>query len=760
MIVSHKDPGNSFMQKNITHKLYCCLLLCIIPSITNAEAIVLKSGKVLYGKVVEKTDQSVKIDVFESGGVVDVLPEEIDTIKPDEENNYPTHFKDVFSSNPEVSRLIKVMFTQLPGYTKELVYTPEDARWPFLYYYRNKDSQHLIDYLNAILNKADVLDDGPQAAYYARFLAVALKDNPSLVKQVRSLQASVTPSQQNWLDAIIVSTQITEVLQANQEAHVDLLWADYRATGDVEFIRKIIAGLSVEEKAETAALLNRIETSLIFNTLSDIDIKDILIKERDSADALPKERLDAIVFIIDSLIDISATYQHRGYNYARLDNSTAAFASYEIALRICPDYGIVLNNLANLYKRVEANKEKSLNFAKAALYNSPGNAGFAYNLGIYYFTNNQLDEAIDYYKKAIDNQPNKPEYNHAIARAYQDKGDSSNAVKYFQNYITLAPHGEHEQLVRDYLNAHAPAAVLVNATDDPNVMLQQGLYDELEKYLEDVLQKNEKDENGYNKLAMIIAELIKPKAMGVMLGERLPLMEKWIQAKPEAHFANVVLGAFYIDYAWEARGKGFANTVVKEGYDLFKERLIKSKEYLTKAYDLNISDPSAPTFMVVLARGLGFEFDEMEMWFQRAIKANVNWYKAYSAKLTYLMPKWHGSMEQMFAFARDTADHAEAQGIMPVILAEAHWEMLWQDDSRLYFKKDPVAWKETKQAYEKILHDFQQANYHRNKFAWAASFAGDSETGRQLFNTIGDAWDPTVWKNKAHFEEKRRSMLP
>ena len=122
------------------------------------------------------------------------------------------------------------------------------------------------------------------------------------------------------------------------------------------------------------------------------------------------------------------------------------------------------------------------------------------------------------------------------------------------------------------------------------------------------------------------------------------------------------------------------------------------------------------------------------------------------------MPKWYGSREQMFVFARESAKKAPPKTVIPQILAEAHQEMYYRDDTREYYKKDPVAWKETKEVYERVLKDFPDANLHRNNFVLAAYRAGDFETARALFQRIGDRWDPEVWGNKKYFYEARKEV--
>lgn len=729
-------------------KYFLLCLLMFIPVSVNAEVVILKSGKALEGRVIENTEQAIKIDVLDTGGMVILSPEEVEMIKPDSASVCPVLLTRLLALNEELRRAFSLMFSKaLP------LVTPDSAQWPPMYYYRNKDSDNLIVYVSALLQDPLFLANSQQVAYFARFFSAALHEDPKKIDQILSFKNTVGEAEAEWLDLVSAGARNFEILQPDTADNIELLWADFMATGDSEVVKRILTVLALPPGGENTALINKAEISLFLNSLKNNDIEDIVKKEGNFTGEVAKQRIEAVFFLVDMLRDSAEVFQHRGYNYEKLKQDNEAFASYYAALCICPGYTSVLNNLGNLYKSAKKDKQKSFLYIKSALYCDPDNPIYAYNLGIHFFENGQNDEAIKYYSRALEYKPNKPEYNHAIARAYQEKGDAGNAVKYFKQYLFLSPHGEHEHLVKAYLES--VQAVTFNAVEDIDAMLKSRDYDELESSLESLFGRSERDENGLSIFSNEIDQLVKPQAMGVSLEERLNIMDRWIEARPNSHFANLVLGVFYIDYAWEARGAGFRSTVIEGGKDLFIQRLLEAYKYLAKAYELNPLDAITSTSILRVAIGLSFDFDEMEEWFQRAIKSDPNEYKAYSNKLKYLMPKWHGSYEQMFAFARDSAKKAPPGTLIPIILAEAHWEMHWRDDTGLYFKDNSDSWSEVKEVYERILRYFPGADYHRNKFALAAYYANDFTTARYLFASIGDKWNPEVWKDVKSFERIR-----
>ena len=56
----------------------------------------------------------------------------------------------------------------------------------------------------------------------------------------------------------------------------------------------------------------------------------------------------------------------------------------------------------------------------------------AYNQGIQAQQNNNLDQAITLYQKAIAESPNESAYPYALGTAYQAKGDMDNAISSYE----------------------------------------------------------------------------------------------------------------------------------------------------------------------------------------------------------------------------------------------------------------------------------------------------------------------------------------
>ena len=172
---------------------------------------------------------------------------------------------------------------------------------------------------------------------------------------------------------------------------------------------------------------------------------------------------------------------------------------------------------------------------------------------------------------------------------------------------------------------------------------------------------------------------------------------------PTLHFLKAEA---LIQHAWSARGGGYANTVKPEQWKLFGERLEVAAQSVDSSWRLFPSDGRFPWKMIIIEMGQGQGRPRMEMWFRRAMKADTNNYDACAAKLLYLEPKWHGSVEDMLEFGRQCVASTNWGGAIPTILVDAHFvignKYTEPEKRAAYWKRDEV-WADIKPAYEKVF---------------------------------------------------------
>jgi hypothetical protein len=216
---------------------------------------------------------------------------------------------------------------------------------------------------------------------------------------------------------------------------------------------------------------------------------------------------------------------------------------------------------------------------------------------------------------------------------------------------------------------------------------------------------------------------------------------------PESFVRPALQGSFYVTYAWNARGKGWASSVTEEGWVLMKERLIKAGEILEKAYEKYPNEGTIPRTMISVGLGLQTGKEDLNMWFQRAIKCDPNNYFYYKAKLYYLLPRWYGSNEEILGFGLECEGTQNWQAKIPMILLLAFEDMA-ENNPKTF--ATPKIWEATEKLLQTYLEHYPQSTTYRSKYAKYAVLSGHPQAAKKQFEILGEDWDREVFSQKEY----------
>lgn len=227
-------------------------------------------------------------------------------------------------------------------------------------------------------------------------------------------------------------------------------------------------------------------------------------------------------------------------------------------------------------------------------------------------------------------------------------------------------------------------------------------------------------------------------------------------AFPNSPFPLRFEGVFDIQYAWFARGHGYANTVTPEGWRLMKDRLAAAETALTKAWEMDPEDPAPAVLMLDVELGQGLGRDRMEMWYQRAIKADPDNNGAARGKMLYLEPKWYGSAEEMLAFGRELRDSQNHVARLGNHLISAHETLAKHStDPQAYFH-DPQVWDDIRSVFDPYIAATPDDATLRNSYAFNACRCARWAEARRQFEILGDRVDPRQFGDQAALDRYRR----
>lgn len=202
-----------------------------------------------------------------------------------------------------------------------------------------------------------------------------------------------------------------------------------------------------------------------------------------------------------------------------------------------------------------------------------------------------------------------------------------------------------------------------------------------------------------------------------------------------------VRGQFFIAYAWQARGSGDASTVKDEDAETFLKRLTEAQKALKAAWALQAGSTRTATAMITVEKGLGGDRAAMEIWFRRAMEADGNNVVACSAKMDWLDPKWHGSVEDVLLFGKRCRATKNWRSGIPLLAADAHARVakrLPEDERSRYFRK-PEVWGEIKAVYEEFLRLLPTDNIARSRYAVYCFQCGHYAESHEQFLIAGKA---------------------
>ena len=112
---------------------------------------------------------------------------------------------------------------------------------------------------------------------------------------------------------------------------------------------------------------------------------------------------------------------------------------YEVVLKLDPNNGVVLNNLAFLLTEHGGDLDDALTKAQRAKQLLPDVSEVSDTLGWIYLKKNLTDNAIDVFKDLVNKVPAQAIFRYHLGLAYSQKGDKTRALKELQDALKFNP---------------------------------------------------------------------------------------------------------------------------------------------------------------------------------------------------------------------------------------------------------------------------------------------------------------------------------
>ncbi len=230
-------------------------------------------------------------------------------------------------------------------------------------------------------------------------------------------------------------------------------------------------------------------------------------------------------------------------------------------------------------------------------------------------------------------------------------------------------------------------------------------------------------------------------------------LRKWAAQAPDSVTARVGLGEALTNYAWSARGQGYAQTVSAEGWRLFHARMTQAEQALDDASKPGARCPHWYVSKLRVGLGQGWEASHFEEVFKEGVALEPTYYYLYRIKAMYLLPRWHGEPGDWERFAEETYERVGGQdGAVLYYMIGSHLRTYY---GMSFFEKTKVSWVKLREGFVSLERAYGASPERLNEACLLAALAGDRETARALFDRIGEEFDPSVWRSRTNFDVYR-----
>lgn len=229
----------------------------------------------------------------------------------------------------------------------------------------------------------------------------------------------------------------------------------------------------------------------------------------------------------------------------------------------------------------------------------------------------------------------------------------------------------------------------------------------------------------------------------------------WIAAKPGSITAETAYAQFLVEFAWHARGYGYADTVTPEGWRLFGERLSQARKILERAKTMEPKCPMGAFVQMTLARGQGLSRAEFNQLFEEAKSVEPQFWRHDVARAMYLLPRWHGAPGEW-----EQAAETEA---------ERRGGLSWESYARVvsfqrgYYKnvfgETKASWARTRDGFDLMRQKYPEALDILSVYCQLACLAGDQAVAQKLFAQLGNRADSGAWTDPAALLRDRKWAL-
>ena len=226
---------------------------------------------------------------------------------------------------------------------------------------------------------------------------------------------------------------------------------------------------------------------------------------------------------------------------------------------------------------------------------------------------------------------------------------------------------------------------------------------------------------------------------------------------PKEPAGALLEASYWMNYAWNVRGSGFANTVSPDAWKLFYERLEKAEKVILDSRDYASAYPGWYKLLIAVQKQLGRPAPDLDKVFFEAMyrfRPQQGATNIAIEMLTYLLPKWGGNWDTVETMINWMTEHTKEDlgtGIYSVLYEFAIANEF--TETKKAFKETHATWSKLKRSIQDNIKRFPESvSLKAGLMVWSCT-AEDYKTYADARRTLRkDAFDKVGWNRSLSFE--------
>lgn len=238
--------------------------------------------------------------------------------------------------------------------------------------------------------------------------------------------------------------------------------------------------------------------------------------------------------------------------------------------------------------------------------------------------------------------------------------------------------------------------------------------------------------------------------------EHLARLAKWTATNPSSITARVAESEAYSNFAWDARGTGWAESVSSDGWKVYEARAAKARQILESAAKLTNKCPEWFVAMQMVAQEQSWNLDQIKDLLRRGSGFDPTYYYVYTKHANLLLPKWFGEEGETEKFVEEVANRFSGKE-SDLVYAQLSTSLICKCGEHEFVKR--LSWPRIQKGYAAMEEKYGMSYTNLNSLAYIASVNNDSEVAHKMFERIGEQRDDEQWSAQSFKQVKEWAAL-